>query len=386
MTGPRPREEPRLRTIRPRVLIATIPAGVGGPQRHVDSLCSAPGFLERFECEVWAVPDRYRGLAGKRALWRDAADVLRAVRPDVVYLNVDLSLAFWLGLVLRQAAGPPLVVHSHNSAFESPRGNLAQAAYRFGIRSRAAQRIAVSPEAARAMFGSEGDVAMLPSLIDFAALHAAADAMALPVPRRRFTFVCVGRLVAQKNQTLAIEALARLVENGLDADLILVGDGDDRGGLEALAFRLGVHDRVRITGELESAAPVYGHVADAVIVTSRYEGQSRVVAEAQSFGLPVLASAGVPDSAWIVHGPRDRRQLPLDARAWAREMAAVMPDGPQPRRMAMSELDGLDHGLVGGSRRLAGLLGEAIAASPVGAGRGPRRAPPRGHDDRQGAG
>jgi glycosyltransferase involved in cell wall biosynthesis len=210
--------------------------------------------------------------------------------------------------------------------------------------------------------------------------------MARPVPRRRFTFVCVGRLAAQKNQTLAIEALARLVANGLDADLILVGDGDDRGGLEALAFRLSVHDRVRITGELESVASVYGHVADAVIVTSRYEGQSRVVAEAQSFGLPVLGSVGVPDSAWIVHGPRDRRQLPLDPGVWAREMAAVMAEGPRPRWTETSALDALNHGIVGGSRRLAGLLDEAIAARRVGAGRGLRKTPPHGHGDRQGAG
>lgn len=386
MTGLPPGSDSPQRARRPRVLIATIPAGVGGPQLHVESLRSAPGFSERFACEIWEVPDRYRGVAGKWALWRDAAGLLRTVRPDAIYLNVDLSLAFWLAMTLRGASGPPLVVHSHNSVFESPRSKVAQSAYRSGIRAFAARRIAVSPEAARAMFGSERDVAMLPSLIDFGALHAAADAMAFPVPRRRFTFACVGRLVPQKNQTLAIEALAGLVTNGLDADLILVGDGDDRGGLEALAFRLGVRDRVRITGVLASAAPVYGHTADAVLVTSRYEGQSRVVAEAQSFGLPVLASVGVPDSAWIVHGPRDRRQLPLDPGAWAREMAAVMADGPRPMRMAMSELDVLDHGLVGGSRRLAGLLDETIAAPRVGAGRGPRRAPQRGRNDRQGAG
>jgi glycosyltransferase involved in cell wall biosynthesis len=312
--------------------------------------------------------------------------MLRAVRPDVVYLNVDLSLAFWLGLMLRAAAAPPIVVHSHNSAFESPRGSFAQAAYRLGVRRCAARRIALSPEAARAMFGSEEEVAMLHCLIDFTALHAEVDAMAFRVPRRRFTFVCVGRLAAQKNQTLAIEALARLVANGLDADLILVGDGADRGRLEALAFRLGVRDRVHITGELESAAPVYGHTADAVLVTSRYEGQSRVVAEAQSFGLPVLASVGVPDSAWIVHGPRDRRQLPLDPGVWAREMAAVMAEGPRPTRMETSALDALDHGIVGGARRLADLLDETIATSRVGAGGGLGMGPPRGRVDLQGGG
>ncbi len=346
-------------------MIATIPAGVGGPQRHVDSLLAAPYFREKFECDVWAVPDRYRGPAGKIALWQDTANRLSAIEPDIVYLNVDLSLAFWLALSLRGLRSPPVVVHAHNSAFESPRGRIAQAVYRLGVRACATRRLAVSPEAAHAMFGSGFDVALLPSLIDFVALHVAADALPVPMPRRRFTFVCVGRLVAQKNQALAIEALARLTASGFDADLILVGDGDDRGTLEALAVNRGVGDRVRITGELASAAPIYRHLADAVLVPSRYEGQSRVVAEAQSFGLPVLASTGIPASAWIRCNPFDRRDLPLDTRLWEVAMTAVMiatmADGRRPTALTMDQLDAIDHGVVGGSRRLMRLFDDLLA-------------------------
>lgn len=385
MTAANPCEGRPDRGIGARVLIATIPAGVGGPQRHVASVSSASAFLERFECEVWEVPDRYRGLAGKRALLKDTAAVLDSVRPDVVYLNVDLSLAFWLGVMLRVGLGPPLVVHSHNAVFESPRGRLAQRLFRFGLRRFATRRIAVSPEAARAMFGTDEHAAMIPSLIDFAALHAAADAITPAVSRRRFTFLCVGRLVAQKNQALAIEALARLVADGLDADLIFAGDGDDRGALEALAARLGIPDRIRITGELGSVAALYAHVADAVLVTSHYEGQSRVVAEAQSFGLPVLASKGVPDSAWITWGPLDRRELPFDPAVWAREMIAVMADGRPKQPMPKSELDALDHALPSGVRRLVELLHGVIAQSRAGAVSKAGRLRPGRHEDRRGA-
>lgn len=370
MTREFPSAGPSQQRVRPRLLIATIPAGVGGPQRHVESLCTHPGFIERFECEVWQVPDRYRGLAGKWSLRRDALERLRVSRPDAIYLNVDLSLAFWLALSLRSAGGAPLVVHSHNSAFESPRSKAVRMAYRSGVLALAQYRVAVSPEAARAMFGSEEDVAIVPSLIDFAALHAAAGGPPPTAARERFTFACVGRLVAQKNQSLAIEALARIRDRGLDADLILVGDGDDRRALELLAQRLGVDDRVRVTGEAASAAPVYAYAVDAVLVTSLYEGQSRVIAEAQSFGLPVLASAGVPDSAWIRSDPRDRRGLPLDCGIWADAMCAAMVEPAERTPMSMSELVELEHGLVGGSRRLVALLEDAMAATARGVRRG----------------
>jgi glycosyltransferase involved in cell wall biosynthesis len=352
------------------VLIATIPAGIGGPQRHVEALCGSPVFRDHFDRRIWQVPDEYRGIAGKRALSQDAAGILRAERPDIAYLNVDLSLAFWLGLTLVRTSGVPLVFHSHSAAFESPRSELAQAAFRYGVRTFATRRIAVSTEAARAMFGSEQDTAIVPSLIDFAALHAAADASEPPFPRRRFTFACVGRLRKPKNQALAIRALAGIARSGMDADLVLVGDGDDRGDLESLALRIGVGDRVRITGEVASPGPIYRHLADAVLVPSLTEGQSRVVAEAQSFGLPVLASIGVPDSAWLLHGSHDRRGLPLQPGAWAQAMAALMADGSKRCPLQLADLDTRCHGLAGGSRLLVRLLHDAI----MDAGRDGRRA------------
>lgn len=348
------------RSDRPRILIAVFPQGVGGPQRHVEALRASADFNERFEVETWEVEDRYRGWNGKVALKAATERRLRALDPAAVYVNLDLSLAFWLTLAIRACSRVPLVIHAHNSTFASPRAPALQDVFRRSLGALATRRIAVSPEAAVAMFGSTADVSIIPSLIDFEALRGVARVVGTCGTRDGFRFVCIGRLAPQKNQALAIAALSRLMAQGLDARLILVGDGEDRSKLARMSAELGVADRVSFAGEMRSAASILAHGTDALVVPSRFEGQSRVVAEAQSFGIPVLASVGVPDSAWLLDRPYDRRHLPLDPSAWAQAMWEVMATGQRGEWISEITLQGVPHGVVEGGRRLADLLATVI--------------------------
>ena len=60
--------------------------------------------------------------------------------------------------------------------------------------------------------------------------------------------VCVGRLCEQKGQFLLIEAAHRLVKEGVDLQLTLVGDGELRDQIESLIGRFRLKDRISITG------------------------------------------------------------------------------------------------------------------------------------------
>src|SRR5262249_42608811 len=60
--------------------------------------------------------------------------------------------------------------------------------------------------------------------------------------------VCVGRLCEQKGQLLLIEAAGRLAAQGVQFELVLAGDGELRGDVEALIERYGLADRIRLTG------------------------------------------------------------------------------------------------------------------------------------------
>jgi teichuronic acid biosynthesis glycosyltransferase TuaC len=101
------------------------------------------------------------------------------------------------------------------------------------------------------------------------------------------TLLSVGNLLAFKGHGIAIEALALLPE----CQLIIVGDGPDRGAFEALARRCGVVERVRFVGAV-SQEQLRGYYAgaDALVLASSREGWPNVLLEAMACGTPVIAT------------------------------------------------------------------------------------------------
>jgi glycosyltransferase involved in cell wall biosynthesis len=100
--------------------------------------------------------------------------------------------------------------------------------------------------------------------------------------------VAVGRLIRQKGFDLLLRALAQCEGAGRKARLVIVGEGPERGTLEALAHELGVADRVLLAGFVADPAAWYAH-ADIFVLPSRWEGFGHVMVEAMACGLPVVA-------------------------------------------------------------------------------------------------
>jgi len=123
-------------------------------------------------------------------------------------------------------------------------------------------------------------------------------------PRRPATVLFVGRLVQRKRAHHLLEAAGRLVRDGADLQLVLVGDGPERAGLEALAADLGLGHRARFAGWLGVLSPellaVYD-AADIFCLPSFAEGLPLVIVEAMGRGVAVVATAvsGTPEI--VVH-------------------------------------------------------------------------------------
>ena len=134
-----------------------------------------------------------------------------------------------------------------------------------------------------------------------------ADDVATPNPGRR-RLVCVGRLCEQKGQLLLVEAAALVRKRVGDFELVLVGDGEMRSEVEALARALAIDDLVRITG-WASGAEVRTELqaGRAMVLPSFAEGLPVVIMEALALARPVISTyvAGIPelvdaDCGWMV--------------------------------------------------------------------------------------
>jgi glycosyltransferase involved in cell wall biosynthesis len=116
-----------------------------------------------------------------------------------------------------------------------------------------------------------------------------------PQPAR---LLAVGRLVAVKGHGVLVEAVARLVRDGLEVVATMVGEGPRRAGLEALARDFGVAERIRFTGAVgqDDIRRFYAE-ADVFCLPSFAEGLPAVLLEAMASGVPVVASriTGIPE-------------------------------------------------------------------------------------------
>jgi glycogen synthase len=114
-----------------------------------------------------------------------------------------------------------------------------------------------------------------------------------PGPRNR-ELVFVGRLVSDKGVDVALRALAKLRAEGMKPRFTIVGEGDEKKALCALAAQLGVSDQVCFTGGIPTAelvATLNNH--EIMLVPSLWKEPFGLVAvEGIACGCAVIGSSG----------------------------------------------------------------------------------------------
>lgn len=107
----------------------------------------------------------------------------------------------------------------------------------------------------------------------------------------RKVILYVGNLTRGKRLDLALMALAEIQDKAGDFVFRLVGDGDERANLEALAKDIGIENRVEFAGfkqRDEVAAEFAG--ATCFVFPSEYDVWGLVLVEAMAAGVPCVAS------------------------------------------------------------------------------------------------
>jgi glycosyltransferase involved in cell wall biosynthesis len=134
----------------------------------------------------------------------------------------------------------------------------------------------------------------------------------------------VGRLDAQKDPLLLINAFAALARRRPEARLLMVGEGGMRGQVEQRAAAAGIGSRVELLGSRAHAEVAQlMRASDALLLASHTEVSARVALEALGSGLPVVSTPAGEMERVVEHGRtgwivRDRQPDSFaDGLAWA---------------------------------------------------------------------
>jgi glycosyltransferase involved in cell wall biosynthesis len=351
-----------------RVLRVIARLNVGGPSLHVSYL--SRGLAERgyettlvagdvgrgeesmaFVAEQAGVRiERVAGLSRELSPVRDLvatvqlARLIGRVRPDVLHTHTAKAGA--VGRAAALLAGrkrPRVVVHTFHGhvlrGYFGAAGSLLFRAIETALARVTDALVAVSPEVrdelARLGVAPAEKFTVVRLGIDLEPRVACDEDQAairarIGVSPERFVVGWFGRMTAVKRTDDLLDALSALRQRGVDALLLLVGDGVDRERLERLAHGRGLATSVLFLGYQHDVARWY-RACDAIVLTSANEGTPVTLIEGLAAGRPVVATrvGGVPDV--VEDGVTGFLVRPGDTHAVA-ERLAILAGDPELRR------------------------------------------------------
>ena len=116
------------------------------------------------------------------------------------------------------------------------------------------------------------------------------DVKAIEIPQHECVLGTIGRLSPEKNHALLIKMMKLLKHQGVDAFLLIVGEGGLRQQLETLIKECDVEDRVRITGYVDNASYLINRF-DMYLISSTTEGLPITLLESMRASKPVISTS-----------------------------------------------------------------------------------------------
>jgi glycosyltransferase involved in cell wall biosynthesis len=233
--------------------------------------------------------------------------LIRRVRPHIVHTHT--AKAGTLGRLAASLCRVPAIVHTYHGHvlrgyFSPARTRLYREIERW-LGRRTDRLLAVSERVRRELLdlgiGTAERFDVLPLGLDLDGLlvcdrRRGALRTELGVPDDAMLAGIVARLVPIKAHEVFLEAAAGVARARPDARFVIVGDGERRLELEALAARLGLQDRTYFLGWRRDLDRIYADL-DVVALCSWNEGSPVSLIEAMAAGRPVVATrvGGVPD-------------------------------------------------------------------------------------------
>ena len=257
--------------------------------------------------------------------WRHAA----AMRECSVFRVFQITGVI-PALITRRRWGIPFVTtygfHYERLARSRSSALLRRIVARLGIRAASAVIVPTQElaEIAGAQ-GGRGKIRLIPNGVDTRRFHPE------PAPKGRSILLYVGRLSAEKDLGTLLEAAAKLLAR-FELAVLMVGEGPERGALEAQAKALGVPLTLTPFVDHRELAELYTR-ARVFVLPSLTEGHPKVLLEAMSCGVPCVASNVGGSRAILADGETGLLFEPGDAGGLAVRLEQVLAQPELSRRL-----------------------------------------------------
>jgi glycosyltransferase involved in cell wall biosynthesis len=262
--------------------------------------------------------------------FRRLRQLIDAQRPDVVHAWGMSSLR---GLVVTPGREKTRIYF--NSFGEDPPSGPIRTQFDLWLLSRAHCLVATNLAEAklyRDLGQSDEKIVVIPPGVALAQGASLVPQPSLALKDRVRLLVCIGPLEPHKGFQDAIWAFDILKYLDENLQLILAGDGSDRGRLEQFVHAIQATASIHFLGRLDNVGTLLAR-AEVVWVPSRAKGGINVALEAMAAGRPVVASR-VPGLAEVVgDGETGFLVPPEDKVALARQTRLLLEDAALRRRL-----------------------------------------------------
>lgn len=290
--------------------------------------------------QSWNGPKGLRALINwfrcQRYIYRE----IRRNKPDIIHTHITSNLPFVMIPVMLSGSKRWFhTLHSDPDVFSKPIAWLARCAFNcFGVHP-----ICVTPTQARKAVQRYGikKYTIIRNGIDinrFVPVNHTEIRHQFDIADTTTVIGCVGRLEKIKNHQFLVRLFAEYSKHNNNAILMLVGEGDERDSIKALADSLGVGDKLLFAGVFRNIEQMY-YAMDMFMLTSFHESSSIVTIEAQLANLKCVIADSIPEDVVVTHRVN---RIPLSAptSTW---IAAMKDELPYDRQIGTIEEFSIDN-------------------------------------------
>ncbi|MGL5754009.1 MAG: glycosyltransferase [Paraclostridium sp.] len=107
--------------------------------------------------------------------------------------------------------------------------------------------------------------------------------------KKSITLIAIGRLIKSKRIDRLVKIHKRLLDEGINHEFVILGEGQEKKQLEYLIDELGVKDTFKLIGFTDNPYK-WINIADIYTMSSEYEGLPLVIAEAMTLNKPIVST------------------------------------------------------------------------------------------------